>query len=82
MTENLLPKSNDKYRKYQIVLDGVVIILFIFACLYVYANWEWIKLLTSDICQSCMIKTKAFCYYNQTLPEELVRPTFKIPNAS
>jgi hypothetical protein len=80
MEENLLPQSNDKYRKLQIVLDGVVIILFIFAAVYVYINWDWIKLLTADICQSCMIKTKAFCFYNQTINPELLGQQLRIPN--
>ena len=79
MSEYLLPNPNDKYRKLQIALDWVVIILFIFAAVYVYINWDWIKLLTADICQSCMIKTRAFCYYNQTLDKELIMPTLKVP---
>lgn len=80
MQENLLPQSNDKYRKLQIVLDGVVIILFIIFAVYVYINWDWIKLLTADICQSCMIKTKAFCFYNQTIDPKLFNPQLIIPS--
>lgn len=52
----------DKRRKWNIITNIILIILFLIIFVYMILNVEELKLLNGDVCKLCMEKTKAICF--------------------